>query len=104
MAPPPVAPVVPTTTAQTRGIVDDSWGDDDDDGGWGDDDDVDLDNDLAMRNIAAPPRSAPSGLGRSKLRVPGGATSSSSATLAVVKPAVQKLSLDDTVDDGWDDF
>ena len=86
----------------TNNIHDDGWGDDDDDGGWGDDDDVDVDNDLAMRNIAAPPVSAPlpgiKSAPRGKLVIPGAKTS------GVAKPAVQKLAMDDAIDDGWDDF
>ena len=79
---------------------DSGWGDEDDDG-WGDDDDVDVDNDLAMRNIAAPPISAPlPTASRGKLKIPGVQTSG----VPTAKPAVQKLSLDDSVGDGWDDF
>ena len=98
--PPPPAPQ-PIPAVMNNNDISDSWGDDGNDG-WGDDD-VDVDNDLAMRNIAAPPRSAPlpgikPAAARGKLVIPG------AKTLGAPKAAVQKLSMEESVDDGWDDF
>ena len=100
-----VAPVIPPTNAMSSLSIPQSmdnsgsgWGDEDD--GWGDDDLV-ADNDLAMRNIAASPVSAPlSGAARAKLKIPGAKT----AGVPTAKPAVKKLTIDDNLDDGWDDF
>ena len=81
------------------------WNDTDDDEGWGDEDLV-IDNDLAMRKIAgspvsAPPLSLPGGTApRAKLKIPGVKTTG----VPTAKPAVKKLTIDDTIDDGWDDF
>lgn len=96
---PVTAPVMPRAAPPIvdATLIDDAWGDDDDIG-WGDDN-----NDLAMRNLASAPRGSSIGGASSKLRVPGAKLSKASPVVAV-KPAVQKLSLEDSIDDGWDDF
>jgi SCY1-like protein 1 len=96
---------IPSTSATTAmgkmslPSADDSqgWGDDDDDDadGWGDDD-LPLGGGPPARPIGVSQRTAhPSG----KLHV-----GSSKSSVSVAKPAVLKLSVEDDVSDGWDDF
>ena len=103
-APPSAPSIVPQTKAvasmslsnnsNNNSLTADGWGDD---SGWGDEDDDPFGgNDLAMRNIAPAPVPA---AGRGKLKIPG------AKPLGVpTKPTVQKLAVDDGLDDGWDDF
>jgi SCY1-like protein 1 len=98
-APPVSAPVIPPSNGVSSmslgNNADDGWGNDS--SGWGEeDDDPFANNDLAMKNIAPKPIPAAA---RGKLKIPGAKTAG-----VPIKAAVQKLSVEDSLDDGWDDF
>lgn len=117
--PPPAAPAsVPATAISSLSVQDDGWDDDNDmgndDSGWGDDD-------LDMGGAAPAP--APASLLAAadeveffksfdskstvkSLRTPGSGKLVVPAAKKTVKPkpVVQKLAVDDDIDDGWDDF
>jgi SCY1-like protein 1 len=84
----PATSAPPTTTMGQMSLsqADDSQGwDDDDNNGWGDDD-------LQLGGVSQ------------RIAHPGGKLHVSSSKSSVAKPAVLKLSVEDDVSDGWDDF